>query len=104
MKQFLEGSLAVAEAAKLCRPGVVAAYPITPQTHIVEHLAQFIADGDLKAETLNVESEHSAASVVLGSEAAGVRSFTCTSSQGLFLMCEVVFCIAGMRLPVMMFF
>ncbi len=102
MKKFLEGSLAVAEAAKLCRPGVVAAYPITPQTHIVEYLAQFIADGDLKAETLNVESEHSAASVVLGSEAAGVRSFTCTSSQGLLLMGEVVFCMAGMRLPVMM--
>ncbi|MBU1113402.1 MAG: pyruvate ferredoxin oxidoreductase [Candidatus Omnitrophica bacterium] len=102
MKQFLEGSWAVAQATKLCRPGVVAAYPITPQTHIVEHLAQFIADGDLKAQTLNVESEHSAASVVLGSQAAGVRSFTCTSSQGLLLMGEVVFCIAGMRLPVMM--
>ena len=92
----------MAEAAKLCRPGVVAAYPITPQTHIVEHLAKFVADGTLKAETLNVESEHSAASVVLGSQSAGVRSFTCTSSQGLLLMGEVVFCIAGMRLPVMM--
>lgn len=92
----------MAEAAKLCRPGVVAAYPITPQTHIVEHLAQFVADGDLKAESVNVESEHSAASVVLGSEIAGVRSFTCTSSQGLLLMGEVVFCIAGMRLPIMM--
>ncbi|MDP8290198.1 MAG: pyruvate ferredoxin oxidoreductase [Candidatus Susulua stagnicola] len=102
MKKYLEGSWAMAEAAKLCRPGVVAAYPITPQTHIVEHLAKFVADGDLKAETLNVESEHSAASVVLGSQSAGVRSFTCTSSQGLLLMGEVVFCIAGMRLPVMM--
>lgn len=102
MKQFLEGSWAMADAAKLCRPGVVAAYPITPQTHIVEHLAQFVADGDLKAQSVNVESEHSAASVVLGSEAAGVRSYTCTSSQGLLLMGEVVFCIAGMRLPVMM--
>ena len=78
------------------------AYPITPQTHIVEHLAQFVADGELKAQSLNVESEHSAASVVLGSEATGVRSFTCTSSQGLLLMGEVVFCIAGMRLPVML--
>jgi len=102
MKKYLEGSWAMAEAAKLCRPGVVAAYPITPQTHIVEHLAKFVADGTLKAETLNVESEHSAASVVLGSQSAGVRSFTCTSSQGLLLMGEVVFCIAGMRLPVMM--
>lgn len=102
MKKFLEGSWAMAEAAKLCRPGVVAAYPITPQTHIVEHLAEFVANGYLKAESLTVESEHSAASVVLGSQNAGVRSFTCTSSQGLLLMGEVVFCISGMRLPVMM--
>lgn len=92
----------MAEAAKLCRPGVVAAYPITPQTHIVEHLAEFVANGRLKAESLTVESEHSACSVVLGSQAAGVRSFTCTSSQGLLLMSEVVFCVSGMRLPVMM--
>lgn len=92
----------MAEAAKLCRPGVVAAYPITPQTHIVEHLAQFVAEGELKAESVNVESEHSAASAVLGSQQAGVRSFTCTSSQGLLLMAEVVFNIAGMRLPVLM--
>jgi pyruvate ferredoxin oxidoreductase alpha subunit len=102
MKQFLEGSWAIAEAAKLCRPGVVSAYPITPQTHIVEHLAQFVADGDLDAQSINVESEHSAASAVLGSQALGIRSFTATSSQGLFLMQEVVFNIAGMRLPIMM--
>ena len=102
MKKFLEGSWAIAEMAKKCRPGVVAAYPITPQTHIVEHLAQFVADGELQAEALNVESEHSAASVVLGAQATGVRSFTCTSSQGLLLMGEVVFCISGMRLPIVM--
>ncbi|MFH1318079.1 MAG: pyruvate ferredoxin oxidoreductase, partial [Candidatus Omnitrophota bacterium] len=102
MKQFLEGSWAVAEAVKLCKPGVISAYPITPQTHIVEHLAKFVADGRINAESINVESEHSAASVVLGSQAAGVRSFTATSSQGLFLMAEVVFNIAGMRLPIMM--
>jgi pyruvate ferredoxin oxidoreductase alpha subunit len=102
MKQFLEGSWAVAEAAKLCRPGVISAYPITPQTHIVEHLAKFVADGEINAESINVESEHSAASVVLGSQATGVRSFTATSSQGLFLMAEVVFNIAGMRLPILM--
>ncbi|MBP7088768.1 MAG: pyruvate ferredoxin oxidoreductase [Candidatus Omnitrophica bacterium] len=102
MKKFLEGSWAIAEVVKMCKPKVVAAYPITPQTHIVEHLAQFVADKELEAESLNVESEHSAASVVLGAEAAGVRSFTCTSSQGLLLMGEVVFCIAGMRLPVVM--
>ncbi|MCF7873543.1 MAG: pyruvate ferredoxin oxidoreductase [Candidatus Omnitrophica bacterium] len=102
MKKFLEGSFAMAQAAKLCRPGVIAAYPITPQTHIVENLAQFIADGKLDAKSVNVESEHSAASCVLGSQAAGVRSFTCSSSQGLILMSEVLFCIAGMRLPVML--
>ncbi len=102
MKKFLEGSWAFAESAKLCRPGVISAYPITPQTHIVEHLAQFVANGEMDAQTVNVESEHSAASVVLGSEAAGVRSFTCTSSQGLMLMSEVVFNIAGMRLPILM--
>ena len=92
----------MSEAARLCRPGVVSAYPITPQTHIVEHLAEFVSEGELDAISVNVESEHSAASVVLGSQAAGVRSFTATSSQGLFLMQEVVFNIAGMRLPIMM--
>lgn len=102
MKKFLEGSFAIAEAAKLCRPGVISAYPITPQTHIVEHLSQFVADGELNAEAVNVESEHSAASVVLGAQSAGVRSFTATSSQGLFLMAEVVFNISGMRLPILM--
>ncbi|MCU0665559.1 MAG: pyruvate ferredoxin oxidoreductase [Candidatus Omnitrophica bacterium] len=102
MKEFIEGSHAIAEIVKLCRPGVISAYPITPQTHIVEDLAQIVADGKLKAEFVNVESEHSAASVVLGASATGVRSYTATSSQGLFLMAEVVFNIAGMRLPVVM--
>ncbi|MCU0650684.1 MAG: pyruvate ferredoxin oxidoreductase [Candidatus Omnitrophica bacterium] len=102
MKEFLEGSMAVAKAVSLCRPGVISAYPITPQTHIVEELAQMVADGHLKSQFVNVESEHSAASVVLGAEAAGVRSYTATSSQGLFLMSEVVFNIAGMRLPIVM--
>jgi len=102
MKEFLEGSYAVAQAVKRCRPGVISAYPITPQTHIVEDLAQMVADKELDAEFVNVESEHSAASVVLGAEATGVRAFTATSSQGLLLMAEVVFNIAGMRLPVVM--
>jgi pyruvate ferredoxin oxidoreductase alpha subunit len=102
MKQFLEGSLAVAEVVKLAKPGVISAYPITPQTHIVEELAQMVADGDLKAEFVNVESEHSAASVVLGAVATGVRAYTATSSQGLFYMGEVLFNIAGLRLPVML--
>ncbi|MDD5347453.1 MAG: pyruvate ferredoxin oxidoreductase, partial [Candidatus Omnitrophica bacterium] len=102
MKEFLEGSMAVAKAVKLCRPGVISAYPITPQTHIVEELAQMVADGHLNAQFVNVESEHSAASVVLGAEATGVRSYTATSSQGLFYMAEVIFNIAGMRLPIVL--
>lgn len=102
MKQFIEGSQAVAQAVKLCKPGVISAYPITPQTHIVESLAEIIANGELKAEFVNVESEHSAASLVLGSVASGVRSFTATSSQGFLLMVEVLFNIAGMRLPLVM--
>ncbi|MDD5561906.1 MAG: pyruvate ferredoxin oxidoreductase [Candidatus Omnitrophica bacterium] len=102
MKEFIEGSHAIAEVIKSCRPGVISAYPITPQTHIVEDLAQMVADGDLKSQFVNVESEHSAASVVLGGSATGVRVYTATSSQGLFYMQEVVFNIAGMRLPVIM--
>jgi len=102
MKEFIEGSHAVAQIVKRCRPGVVSAYPITPQTHIVEDLAQMVADKELNAQFVNVESEHSAASVVLGSEATGVRSYTATSSQGLLLMAEVVFNIAGLRLPLVM--
>ncbi len=94
--------MAVAKTVSLCRPGVISAYPITPQTHIVEELAQMVADGHLKSEFVNVESEHSACSTVLGAEAAGVRSYTATSSQGLFYMSEVVFNVAGMRLPVVM--
>lgn len=102
MKQFLEGSHAIAEAIKLCKPGVISAYPITPQTHIVEDLAQMVSNGELKSQFVNVESEHSAASVVLGAEATGVRTYTATSSQGLFYMMEVVFNIAGLRLPIVM--
>lgn len=102
MKEFLEGSLAIAEIVKLCKPGVISAYPITPQTHIVEELALMVSKGDLDSQFVNVESEHSAASVVLGAVATGVRAYTATSSQGLFYMAEVLFNIAGMRLPVVM--
>jgi len=102
VRKFLEGSHAVAEAVKLSRVGVISAYPITPQTHIVERLAEFVADGELNAQFINVESEHSAASVVLGAEATGVRAFTATSSQGLILMSEVLFNIAGLRLPLVL--
>ncbi len=102
MKAFLEGSRAIAEAVKLCKPGVISAYPITPQTHIVEELAQMVANGELNSQFVNVESEHSAASVVLGGVAAGVRSYTATSSQGLLYMAEVIFNIAGLRLPLVL--
>ncbi len=102
MRKFLQGSEAVAEAVKLCKVGVIAAYPITPQTPIPETLAKMVADGKLKAEFINVESEHSAASFVLGATATGVRSYTATSSQGLLYMGEVIFNIAGMRLPVIL--
>lgn len=101
-KKMLEGSRAVAEMAALCRPRVVSAYPITPQTHIVQELAQMVADGDLEAEFVNVESEHSAASVLLGASATGVRTYTTTTSQGLLLMIEVLYNIAGLRLPIVM--
>ena len=102
MKEFLEGSMAIARVVQLCKPGVISAYPITPQTHIVEELAQMVADGHLASQFVNVESEHSAASVVLGASATGVRAYTASSSQGLFYMAEVLFNIAGMRLPVVM--
>ena len=102
MKKIVEGSAALAEAVALCRPNVISAYPITPQTHIVEGIAKLIADGKLDAVSVNVESEHSAASVCLGASATGARTYTATSSQGLLLMGEVVFNIAGMRLPVVM--
>jgi pyruvate ferredoxin oxidoreductase alpha subunit len=99
---MMEGSQAVAQAVALCRPQVISAYPITPQTHIVQELGQMVADGELRAEFVNVESEHSAASVVLGASATGVRVYTASSSQGIMLMAEVLFNIAGMRLPVVL--
>jgi pyruvate ferredoxin oxidoreductase alpha subunit len=98
----LEVSIALADAVKLCNPDVIAAYPITPQTHIVEHLAELVADGELDAEYIPVESEHSAMSACMGSAAAGARTFTATASQGLALMNEVVYAAAPMRLPIVM--
>ncbi|KAA3633354.1 MAG: pyruvate ferredoxin oxidoreductase [Proteobacteria bacterium] len=102
MRQALEGSLAVARAVGLCRPQVVSAYPITPQTHIVENIAKLVADGEIDAELVSVESEFSAASVALGAAAAGSRAYTATSSQGILLMSEVLYNIAGMRVPLVM--
>ncbi|MDD5747559.1 MAG: pyruvate ferredoxin oxidoreductase [Actinomycetota bacterium] len=98
----LEVSFAISEAAKLCRPDVIAAYPITPQTHIVEELARMVADGELDSEFIMVESEHSAMSACCGASAAGARTFTATASQGLALMHEVLFIASGLRLPVVM--
>jgi len=97
--RVVEGSQAIARAVKLCQPDVISAYPISPQTHIVENLAQMAADGELKSEMILVESEFSAASAVTGASAAGGRAYTASSSQGLLLMTEVIYNAAGMRLP-----
>jgi pyruvate ferredoxin oxidoreductase alpha subunit len=98
----LEGSFAVAEAARMANVDVIAAYPITPQTHIVERLAEMVADGDLDATYVPVESEHSAMSCCLGSAAMGARVFTATASQGLELMHEAVYVASSMRYPIVM--
>ncbi|OAQ21630.1 pyruvate ferredoxin oxidoreductase [Thermosulfurimonas dismutans] len=97
-----EVSIAIAEAVKQCKVDVIAAYPITPQTHIVEHLSELVASGELDAEYVTVESEHSAMSACLGSVATGARTFTSTSAQGLALMHEILFIAPALRLPVVM--
>ena len=102
MMEIMEGSHAVAHAVKLSRPQVIAAYPITPQTHIVEALADMVADCHLDAEYITVESEFSALSACLGASAAGSRVYSATTSQGLALMFEVCYNVAGMRLPIVM--
>lgn len=98
----VEGSFAVAHAVKTCRPNVISAYPITPQTHIVEDLSQMVADGEIDCQYVNVESEFSAISALVGSSAMGARSYSATTSQGLLLMHEVLFNVSGLRLPVVM--
>ena len=100
--KVMTSNRAVAEAVKMAKPDVVPVYPITPQTTISEYLAKFVADGDLKAEYIRVESEHSAISAALGASSTGVRVFTATSSQGLALMHEILFATAGMRSPVVL--
>jgi pyruvate/2-oxoacid:ferredoxin oxidoreductase alpha subunit len=102
MKRVLEGSDAVAEAVRLAKAEVISAYPITPQTHIVERLAEFCADGRLNARFLRVESEHSALAALIGAASMGVRTFTATSSQGLALMHELLHWTSGARLPIVM--
>ena len=98
----IEVSIALADAVKLANADVIAAYPITPQTHIVEHLAELVANGELDAEYIPVESEHSAMSACLGSAAVGARTFTATAGQGLELMHEVLYIASSMRLPMVM--
>jgi pyruvate ferredoxin oxidoreductase alpha subunit len=98
----MEASFAIAEAAKLARVDVVAAYPITPQTHIVEHFSELVAEGEVDAEFVCVESEHSAMSACLGSAATGARTFTATAGQGLELMHEVLYVASSCRLPIVM--
>jgi pyruvate ferredoxin oxidoreductase alpha subunit len=100
--KVVEGSYAVAHAVMCCRPDVISAYPITPQTHIVENLSQMVANGELDSEFLTVDSEFSALSVLVGSSAAGARSYSSTTSQGLALMYEVLYNVSGLRLPIVM--
>ena len=103
MLKQTEGSHAVAEAIALSRPQVICAYPITPQTHIVEGLGEMVKDGSLEGcEYINVESEFAAMSVAIGASAAGVRAYTATSSQGLLFMAEAVYNASGLGLPIVM--
>ena len=101
-KVGMEVSVAIGEVVKLTNTDAVAAYPITPQTHIVEHLAELVAGGELDAEFIPVESEHSAMSACLGTAAVGARTFTATAGQGLELMHEVLYVAASMRFPIVM--
>ncbi len=102
MKKVLMGDHAVSAGAMLSRVEVIAAYPITPQTYVVEDLSEMCQDGRLKAKFVMVESEHSAMACIIGASSAGSRAFTATSSQGLALMHEVLHWAAGARLPVVM--
>jgi len=103
MLRQIEGSAAVAEAVALCRPEVICAYPISPQTHIVEALGRMVTAGTLApCEFINVESEFAAMSVAIGASAAGARAYTATASQGLLFMAEAVYNAAGLGLPIVM--
>ena len=103
MLKQTEGSHAVAEAVALCRPEVICAYPISPQTHIVEGLGEMVKSGTLaNCEFINVESEFAAMSVAIGASAAGARAYTATASQGLLVMAEAVFNASGLCQPIVM--
>ncbi len=101
-KRFLSGNEAFAYGVRLARPQVISAYPITPQTIVVEKLSEFVEDGSLKAEFIHVESEHSALSCAMGAASVGARAFTATSSQGLLYMAECLPYAAGGRFPIVM--
>lgn len=103
MLEQIEGSRAIAQAVALCRPEVICAYPISPQTHIVEGLGEMVKSGELAGcEYINVESEFAAMSVAIGASAAGARSYTATASQGLLFMAEAVYNASGLGLPIVM--
>ena len=102
MRKVIKGNHAVSYGAKLSRVKVISAYPITPQTTIVEELSEMCASGELDAKFIKVESEHSALAALVGSATAGVRSFTATSSNGLLLMHEILHWAAGARLPIVL--
>jgi len=102
MKRFLSGDEAFAEGVRLARPAVISAYPITPQTVVVERLSEMVESGQLNAHYVHVESEHSALSCAMGASATGARTFTATSSQGLLYMAEVLTYAAGGRFPIVM--
>ena len=102
MKRFLSGDEAFAEGVRLARPQVISAYPITPQTVVVERLSEMVEDGSLAAEYVHVESEHSALSCAIGASATGARTFTATSSQGLLYMAECLTYASGGRFPIVM--
>ncbi len=102
MKRFLSGDEAFAEGVRLARPQVISAYPITPQTVVVERLSEMVEAGSLAAEYVHVESEHSALSCAIGASATGARTFTATSSQGLLYMAECLTYAAGGRFPIVM--
>ena len=97
---LLEGTYAVAEAVKLARVEVIASYPITPSTTIIEKLADMVGSGELDAKYINVESENSSISSLVGASMAGARTFTATSSHGLLYMHEVLHWASGARLPI----
>jgi pyruvate ferredoxin oxidoreductase alpha subunit len=99
---FISGNEAVAHGVRLCRPQVIAAYPITPQTTAVEKLAEFVEGGELDCEYINVESEHSAMAAAMGAAMMGCRTFTASSSQGLLYMCEMLHYVSGSRFPIVM--